>query len=981
MLSIGSKYRGFTVTKSIEIPELQCQLIELKSEESGADVLYIHADDPENFFCLSFRTLPPSSNGVAHILEHTVLTGSDKFPVKDPFFSMNRRSLNTFMNALTGADFTCYPAASQVEQDFYNLLGVYLDAVFHPLLTKLSFAQEGHRLEFTTPNSPDSPLEYKGIVYNEMKGSLSSPTTRLNEAISEALFPNTPYGFNSGGDPRDIPKLTYDELVSFHKKYYHPSKCLFFFYGNLPLEKHLDFIYENALVGYKKEPQLEPIPKQPRFSKPVRKELFYPVSDEDTEDEEKTLISFAWLTTSILEQLEVLALSILDIILMDTDASILKLQLLHSGLCKQASSTLDTENAEVPYQITLKGSKAQDADELERILRETLLHITQKGIDEDHIASAMHQLELERSEIGQDGGPFGLSLFARSALMKQHGGKSEDGLRIHSLFEELRSTLQEKPTFFQDLLYKYFINNTHFLRIVMKPSKELVQQELLEERARLDSLQNTLTPQEAKKIALNAEELKASQELDDSEKLELLPKILLADVPKKGRRFELSRQALGNLDVFHHSAFTNHLIYLDLVFPMPEAKEEDLWFMRLFSILAPQVGSGTRSYTENLEYIQQHTGGIGVGFSLNQQVNDADVFSPSVHIKGKALCRKQDKLFQLFFDTAQTLNFTDRNRLKELIFKHFTNLQSALTQNALKYAATLSLSHLSQANHLSSAWSGLDYFYKVRYLAHNFDKEQDKLVSKLTEMQERLFCNQGAHLVVTCDQAEYSKYAETGFEGLIDLPLRPYTPWKSHFTLPKVTPIARLISTPVAFSAQAFKGLSYTNPESAALALASHIFDNVTLHKRIREQGGAYGGGSSYNPTSSNFYFYGYRDPNIATTVSAFDEAIKGVIKGNFDESDLEEAKLEMIQALDTPVPPGSRGDVAYSRLREGKTDEVRQSFRDRILNASCKDIQNVVLEHVLPRISESVLVTFAGRELVERENKKLKTPLQIEKI
>jgi Zn-dependent M16 (insulinase) family peptidase len=273
------------VTKSVEVPELQCHLTELLHEESGAHFIHIGNDDPENLFCLSFRTLPDSSNGVAHILEHTVLCGSKKYPVKDPFFAMNRRSLNTFMNALTGADFTCYPAASQVEQDFYNILEVYLDAVFYPLLKEPSFLQEGWRLEFADPEDAASPLTYKGIVYNEMKGALSSPTTRLIEHINAALFPNNPYGYNSGGDPKDIPKLTYEELLFFHQSYYHPSRCLFFFYGNLPLKKHLDFVSQKALKGIKALQPLSPIPKQPRFVRPVYKEAYYPISaDEMSED-------------------------------------------------------------------------------------------------------------------------------------------------------------------------------------------------------------------------------------------------------------------------------------------------------------------------------------------------------------------------------------------------------------------------------------------------------------------------------------------------------------------------------------------------------------------------------------------------------------------------------------------------------------------------------------------------------------------------
>lgn len=980
MLAANSKYRGFIVTKSVAIPELDCHLTELTHEQSGAEVLHIHANDPENFFCLSFQTLPSSSNGVAHILEHTVLTGSEKFPVKDPFFSMSRRSINTFMNALTGADFTCYPASSQVEQDFYNLLTVYLDAVFHPQLKKLSFAQEGHRLEFATATDPTTPLEYKGIVYNEMKGSLSSPTSRLNEALSSALFPNTPYGHNSGGDPKEIPKLTYEELISFHKTYYHPSRCLFFFYGNLPLEKHLDFIEDKELCNVKKEPKLPPITLQPRFSKEVRKELYYPAAD-DEENDEKTLISLGWLTAPILQELDVLALTVLDSVLMDTDASLLKRACLQSGLCKQASSSLDTESAEVPFIITMKGCKKQDADAIEELIRETLTRIAKEGIPEKLIESALHQLELDRIEICPDGGPFGLTLFGRAALIKQHGGSAEDGLRIHSLFKDLRDILSESPQFLSELIVKYLLNNKHFVRITMEPSQELAKKEAEEERAELDTIQNTLTEQQKQEIIALAEKLKAFQEEDDSDQIELLPKISLTDVPKKSRAFELTKTRQKNCNIYHHATFTNHIVYTDIVFPLAALKEEELWTARLLTQLAAQVGSGDRNFIENLNYIEAHTGGIGAHFSFNHQVYDSTKYTPTLHVRGKSLFHKTDKLFKLLFDTIYAPNFTDRDRIKELIMKYCTNLESTLTQSALRYAVNLSSSHSNQANHVANEWYGLEYFFKVRHLAHHFDTEGDAFIEELQRLQEKLFCTEGADLVITCDETEYTKLVERDFDGLVDLPAKPFTSWKNEFTLPKIAPQARIIPSSVAFTAKSFTSLSYAHPDAAFVALAANIFDNTVLHKRIREQGGAYGGGTSYNPTSGNFYFYSFRDPHIAKTVKAFEEAIQETLTGNFDESNIDEAKLEMIQVLDAPVSPGARGDLAYSRLREGKTEEVRQAFRDRLLSATSDDIKRAVEKYIIPFYRESILVTFADRELIEKENKKLHPPLRIEKV
>ena len=421
---------------------------------------------------------------------------------------MNRRSLNTFMNALTGADFTCYPAASQVHKDFYNLLEVYLDAVFHPILNEFSFMQEGHRLEFAQLNDPNTPLEYKGIVYNEMKGALTTPSARLAEAINAALFPNTTYGVNSGGDPGDIPTLTYEELKQFYQTYYHPSRCLFFFYGNMPLEKHLDFIAEQTLNHTHQVPPLPPIPLQPRFKMRVNQELTYPIAPEE-ETKDKTMISFGWLTCHILDQQEALALSILEIILMDTDASPLKMALLQTGLCKQVSSFIDTEINEIPWGITLKGCQPESAKALETTIIHTLKQITEEGIPLPMIENAIHQLEFYRSEISGDHAPFGLSLFMRSGLLKQHGADPAEGLKIHSLFDRLRQAVIADPNYFGALIQKNLLDNPHVVQIIMRPDPLLGQKEVEREREYLDSIKASLSPLQVKEILAKSSELAA----------------------------------------------------------------------------------------------------------------------------------------------------------------------------------------------------------------------------------------------------------------------------------------------------------------------------------------------------------------------------------------------------------------------------------------------------------------------------------------
>jgi presequence protease len=980
----GQTYQDFQVTRSVGIPELQCHLIELVHLPTNAQVMHIANEDTENLFCLSFPTLPEKSDGVAHILEHTVLCGSKKFPVKDPFFAMTRRSLNTFMNALTGSDFTCYPAATQIPKDFYNLLSVYLDAVFFPNLSYWSFLQEGHRLEFVNPTDKNSPLTYKGVVFNEMKGAMASPGARLAEAMHHTLFPDLTYGLNFGGDPKIIPELTYEQLLAFHKKFYHPGRCLFFFYGNMPLQPHLDFIAENALKNAGHSPDLPPIPSQPRFEKPRYIEANYPIaSDEDSNA--RTYISFGWLTCPIIDQENALALNILEIILLDTDASPLKKAFLKSGLCTLVNSYIDTDINEIPWTITLRGCNKENADAAEKLLRKTLEDLAEQGIPLVMVENAIHQLELFRSEIGGDHGPFGLALFMRSALLKHHKVNPEEGLKIHTLFDVIHRHVLLDPNFFGNLIRKYLLNNTHFARVVMTPDKELNARELAQEESTLGKLRKTMSEKQVEKILAETHKLSELQKAQDEEDIDVLPKMSLEDVPKISRNFPLKREQVGTIEVFHHACFTNEIVYADLTFNLPELAEEDLSYVRLFSILMTQMGCGGRNYAENLEFIQANTGGVNASLTFNLQASSHHQFYPSINIHSKALHRKVEKLFLLFQDITQSIDFTDLHRLKEVMQKHCTALESSLSQQALRYAINLSAAGLDVPSKIANSWYGLEYFFKVKELGSNLNNNLHFLSEKMQELQHKLLGLETPHLVLTCDSNAYDELKGRQFYGLAHLITKPYQPWKGGYTVPHILSQGRAIASPVAFIAKVLKTISYVHPDAPALAVGSSLIDNLVLHPIVREQGGAYGSGAVSNTISGNFYFYSHRDPNINRTLDAFEMAVKTILQGDFHETDLNEAKLEIVQGLDEPVSPGSRGNYAYGWYREGKTQEIRQAFRNRLLNLTCEDVIAAIKQHIAPKISTGAAVIFAGRELLEKENEILKSqglaPLPVENI
>jgi presequence protease len=968
---VGTRYGNFVVTHLKEIPEIQSTLIELEHEISGAQIMQIANDDEENLFNLSFRTHPDKSNGVAHILEHTVLCGSKKFPVRDPFFSMSRRSLNTFMNALTGPDFTCYPASSQVPKDFYNLLEVYLDAVFHPTLSLLSFLQEGHRLAFLKPDDPNTPLIFKGIVFNEMKGALATPDARLSESIMQNLFPDLTYGVNSGGEPLKIISLTYQELKAFHTKFYHPSRCLFYFYGNLPIEGHLDFLERQAFANIEKVPPLPFLPKQPRFLKKVEKSLYYPIYEEQ-DISEKSLIAMAWLTCSILDQEELLALTVLDVVLTGTDAAPLKMALLKSQLCKQADSMIEGEMSEVPFIIVCKGCSDKSADALENLVRSTLLQLTKEGIPDNLIGAAIHQIEMSRTEITGNSAPYGLSLFWRSALLKQHGGHPEDGLKVHTLFHQLQKKVQDK-NYFPQLIEKYFLNNPHFVRIEMHPSTTLAAKENLEETEQLASIMKSLNEQDIQNILSQTKELTAYQEGTKDEKIETLPKVTLADVEKEGKDFALHQESFGKFELYTHPCFTNGLTYVDLFFDLPSFEERDLPLLRLFTLLLPQLGCGGRSYDQHLEYLLEHTGGVGVSLDLCLQAEGPNLMRPSLNIRGKALNRKLDKLFPIFRDMMISADFTDADRLKELLMQHLHGLENSIQHSSLRYAVNLAARGFSTAAKVINAWYGLDYFWSLQEIVKEFDRTPASLIEKLQKIQNDTLGLKGAHLILSCEQESVNLLKKEAFFGLEEIPVKPFTPWKIDYPPAERLSQARIITSPVAFTAMLFPSVPYIHKFAAGLSLASEIMENKTLHKKIREQGGAYGCGAVNGVLSAQFYFYSYRDPHLKATLRAFRDAVQALVGKKFNAKDIEEAKLGLFQDLDAPTPPGSRAITTYSRLRGGRTPERRQQFREALLNCQQGEVQQVAEEVLLPGLENSVIVCFAGKEFLEKENPLLK--------
>lgn len=960
MLRPGETYRSFMIDRELELPELRMTLTEAHHEPTGAKLVHLRASDPENFFCISFQTAPETSNGVAHILEHLVLCGSEKYPTKDPFFSMSRRSLHTFLNAFTGADFTCYPASSLIEKDFYNLLEVYCDAVYNPLLRKEGFLQEGWRLELENPENLESPLTYRGIVFNEMKGALADPESRLWNRMMEELFPNLTYRFESGGDPSVIPTLSVEELREFHQAHYAPGRSTLFFYGDLPLEKHLDFLDKTLPSKDSAAAPLSPIPSQPRFTTPHLATGTFPSSHHD-----HALFALGWLTASITDVEDLMALELLLMVLMATDAAPLKRALMDSGLCQDVDVTFMDDYSEAPLILLFRGLSYEHAkaasQSLTTLTLETLKQLAAEGLPHEWLEASLDQLELQKLEIGGGSSPFGLTLFWRAVLQMQHGSTPDSGLVVRTLFETLRKNLKD-PQYLSKLILRYLVNNLHRVDLLMLPDAHQASHEAQIEKDQLRDLKNTLSQEDLKALNQQAEQLKQAQ-LAEKE-TGSLPGLELSDIPRPVRELKLECHHVGNNRLYTHETFTNGLVYIDVMIPciLPSLEELPIFSFALHCL--SEIGSANRSYKETLHRVLAFTGGLGASFEVYPQADNPSLTKPALHFRSQALGRHALPMLELLRDMIAAPNWTEEERLKELLDQEWSHTKSSLSRLSSRLGQGLALATLSEVGTLECYSRGIEY---VRWLQQT-QASPPSLARLLKERIERSMGAGPIEIVITAEAESLEALEQAGWGGLFEMPL-PQSYQESQKFSPMVLPShVYEVEGRVAFLAEAFSTVPLTHPDSPRLAVASNLIENLVLHSKIREQGGAYGAWASTNRLLGTWQFGTYRDPHIHRSLQVFHESIDWAANGSFSSQSILEAQLSTLQGADAWPAPGSRGIVRWKQDRQGCTTSIRQAWKDGVLNITASDLQKALSSWILPKISYTKPVILGGKEVLLRE-------------
>lgn len=953
---------GFEFLRSQKIEALNIEVEEYRHKVTGAQHIHLAANNNENVFLVALRTVPHDSTGVAHILEHTALCGSEKYAVRDPFFMMVRRSLNTFMNAFTSSDWTAYPFASQNLKDFNNLLDVYLDAVFFSRLDELDFAQEGHRVEFAETDNPDSDLVFKGVVFNEMKGAMSSVPSQLWHTLCKYLYPATTYHYNSGGEPACIPDLTYEQLKHFYQTHYHPSNAIFMTYGDIPAKIHQAKFEDQALSRFTKLEAVISVPDEKRHFAPIAVEEAYPLEEsESTDIDHKTHVVMAWLmgkTTDLKESLEA---QLLANILLDNSASPL-LQALETSDLGQAPSPLcgmDDSQREIAFVCGLEGCALENVAQVEALILSTLQKVADEGVPQQLIEASLHQLELQQREVGGDGYPYGLQLILTGLTAATHRGDPIGLLDMDAALVGLRNSIQN-PQFIQELTRKLLLENPHRVRLTLRPDTQMSQRIQQAELARLASMKALLSDEDKQKIIARSHALQARQVRKDDESI--LPKVGLEDIPAHLHYTGGSEESFNGYPLRRYIAGTNGLVYQQLTCKLPALSPELKAVMQYYCAFITELGVGARDYLATQRWQAEVVGSISAFSSVRGAGDNVQAIDGYLTFSAKALVRNSNAMTELIKATLNEVRFDELNRLRELVAQARAKREQSVTGNGHGLAMMAACAGMSPAAKLSHELSGLAGIATLKALDDALDQQaalQD-FANKLQQIHQLILAAPKQFLIVG-EQEHSDKYLAELQQAW---PMQSATPDFNAFELPPVNESVReawITQTQVNFCAKAYPTVPGEHPDAAALTVLGGFLRNGYLHRSIREQGGAYGGGASQDSNSASFRFYSYRDPRLTETLEDFDASLEWLQTQEHEWQAVEEAILGVISSIDKPGSPAGEAKTTYHAELFGRTREKREQFRNQVLAVTLADLQRVAAKYLQPELASLALITHSG--------------------
>lgn len=936
------------------VEDVQSDGFILRHKKSGARIAILSNNDDNKVFYIGFRTPPEDETGVPHIIEHTTLCGSKKFPVKDPFIELAKGSLNTFLNAMTYPDKTVYPIASCNDQDFKNLMDVYLDAVFNPNITKYEeiFKQEGWHYELT---GKDDELKINGVVYNEMKGAYSSPDEVLSSQIYRSLFPDNTYSKDSGGNPEYIPKLTYEAYLDFYHKYYHPSNSYIYLYGDMDVVERLEWLDKEYLSLYDYKKVNSEINKQPAFDEIKNVEAQYSITMDDSQ-ENKTYLSYNRVVGDSLDEMLYQAFDVLDYALVSSPGAPVKQALIDAGIGDDVYGSYDAGILQPVFSFVAKNANASQADEFESIIENTLKEVVKTGINKEALLAGINSSEFKFREADFGQFPKGL-LFGLNCLDSWLFDDMKPFIHLECLgtFAKLRKAVD--TDYFEKLIQEYLLDNTHGSSVTVKPKRGLGNEREEALAKELSDYKASLSDEEIKKLIEDTEHLKKYQEEPSSdEDLRKLPMLTRADMKKNAMPFSNIEDELSDVKVVRHDIESNGIDYISFLFDAGDFAQSELGYLGFFTNALGLVSTEKYSYTDLANAINIYTGGISTGTASHPDIKDRNNFVFKLEVKLKVLEKNLDKALELMEQMLLSSDFTDTKRLSELVAQIKARLQANLSSSGHLVAAMRSMSSFSRYALYQDELKGIAFYRSICHIEKELSESPKSVSDKLAAIAKKLFARNRMLISFTGNNEAYGNAKPSlekviaGFNKMSAIGNQA----EVHFNTAKE---AFIDASQIQYVAKTgdfiCEGYEYTG----ALRLLRIILSYDYLWINVRVKGGAYGCMNTFL-RSGESYFVSYRDPNLSDTLDVYDRIPEYIKSFSPDERDMTKYIIGTFSALDTPMNPEAKGSRSLSAYLEGITYEQIQKERNEILNAQPKDIRRLadLVEAVLKKDSICVI-------------------------
>lgn len=964
-LELNKNYHGFTLKQEKEINEINSIARVFEHDKSGARLLQLQNDDDNKVFSVSFRTPPEDNTGLPHILEHSVLCGSRKFPAKEPFVELIKGSLNTFLNAMTFPDKTMYPVASRNQKDFFNLMDVYLDAVFHPNIykTKEILMQEGWHYEL---ESKEDEITYKGVVYNEMKGAFSSPESVLMRKIQDTLFPDTPYGLESGGDPDYITDLTQKQFEDYHTRYYHPSNSYIFLYGDGDINEQLKFIHEQYLKDYDRIQIDTSLPVQQPIGQLKEVELEYPISAEES-DAEKTFMSMNFVVGTAKDAELYLAMEILEHLLLATPAAPLKKALIEAEIGKDVFGQLDNGILQPTFSVIVKNTDLHKKEAFKSVFTDTLKKLVTEGIDKKLIEASINIKEFQLREAEFRGYPKGLiyNIKCLDSWLYDHEPM------IHLEYEQVLSKIKSALTtnYFENLIEKYLLDNNHSSLLILKPKKGLAEEKSDKLKAKLTAFKSSLSENEILELIEETKKLKERQNTPDAPKvLETIPMLELSDINPKTEELPLEVSKPKDLLILKHPIFTNNIGYVQLFFDTTAIKQEQLQYIALLSDILGKISTKKYHYSELSNEINIHTGDIRFIIQVYGDKNDYKRYYPKLTIKAKALMDKQPKMFELIEEITSNTKLDEKKRIREIIREVKSRLEMRMINDGHATSAKRLLSYFSNQGKYIEQLTGIDYYKFLSEADKSFDSKAEELIKNLQEVYAAIFNKNNLLTSITCSNEDYPNLLQS-FERFAEKLRTDKLEYKDYsFELSKQNE-GLLTQSNVQYVAKGYNfvelGYKYTGVLQVLKSIARYDY----LWNNVRVKGGAYGAMAGFE-RSGSLFFASYRDPNLKETLKVYDEFDQYLKAFEVDSREMTKYIIGTMSGVDTPLTPSMKGERAAEYYIRNISFEDLQRERDEILKTKQQDIQQ--LAELVSKAMEQNRYCTLGNEAKLKQNKEL---------